>query len=113
GAKLRDLLKDVVVAVEEECDARRELVDFEPRVERRLHVGDPVRKRERNLLDRRAAFLAEVIAADRDRVPLRDTVLAIRESVGGQPDRSLGGVNKVPARDVLLENVVLRGAAQL
>ena len=41
GAELRDLLEDVVVAVEEERQARREVVDVEARVDRRLHVGDP------------------------------------------------------------------------
>jgi hypothetical protein len=40
-----------------------------PGVDRRLHVGDPVGERERDLLDRRAALLAEVVAGDRDRVP--------------------------------------------
>ena len=40
GAELRDLLEDVVVAVEEEGQARGEVVDGEAGVERRLHVGD-------------------------------------------------------------------------
>jgi hypothetical protein len=36
-----------------ERQPRREVVDREPRVDRRLHVRDPVRERERDLLHRR------------------------------------------------------------
>ena len=90
-----------------------ELVDLEPGVERRLHVGDPVGERERDLLDGRAALLAEVVAADRDRVPLRDPFVAVREQIGGQADRALGRIDEVAAGDVLLEDVVLGRAAQL
>ena len=113
GAELRHLLEDVVVAVEEERQPRREPVDLEAGVERGLHVGDPVGERERDLLDGRAPLLAEVVAADRDRVPLRDALVAVGEQVGGQPDRALGRIDVVPARDVLLEDVVLGRAAQL
>src|SRR4051794_12844600 len=113
GAELRDLLEDVVVAVEEEGQARGEVVDREPRVERRLHVGDAVGQREADLLHGAAALLAEVVAADADRVPLRHALLAVREEVGRQPHRALGRVDEVPAGDVLLEDVVLRRAPQL
>ena len=41
-AELRDLLEEVVVRVEEERQALAELVDVEPGVDRRLHVGDAV-----------------------------------------------------------------------
>src|SRR3712207_8718210 len=50
GAELGHLLEDVVVAVEEEGQARGELVDGQPDVERRLDVGDPARQREGHLL---------------------------------------------------------------
>ena len=112
-AELGDLLEDVVVAVEEERQPGRELVDLEPAGERRLGVGDRVREREGDLLHRRAALLADVVAGDRDRVPLRDPLGAVLEDVGGQPHRRLGRVDVVAARDVLLEHVVLDRAAQL
>ena len=80
---------------------------------RRLHVGDRVGEGEAHLLHGRAALLAHVVAGDRDRVPLRHPLAAVGEQVGGQPHRRLGRVDEVPARDVLLEDVVLRGAAQL
>src|SRR3954467_2001648 len=113
GAELRDLLEDVVVAVEEERQAGREVVDLQAGVERRLHVRHPARERERDLLHRAAALLAEVVAGDADRVPPGDVLPAVGEQVRGQPHRRPGREDEVPARDVLLEDVVLDGAAQL
>ena len=84
-----------------------------PAVERGLDVGDRVGEREGDLLDRRAALLADVVAGDRDRVPLRDVLAAVLEDVGGQPHGRLGRVDVVAARHVLLEHVVLDRAAQL
>ena len=67
-----DLLEEVVVRVEEERQPRREVVDVKPGGERRLDVGDAVGQREGELLDRGRAGLADVVAGDRDRVPLRN-----------------------------------------
>ena len=47
------------------------VVDVEPGVDAPLDVLDAVAQRERQFLQRRRARLADVIAADRDRVPLR------------------------------------------
>ena len=68
-AELRHLLEEVVVRVEEEREPRAELVGREARVDGGLAVGDPVRERERELLHRGRARLADVVAGDRDRVP--------------------------------------------
>src|ERR1700682_6222954 len=75
--------------------ARGEVIHLQARIERRLHVGDPRAEREGDLLDRRAALLAEVVAGDRDRVPARDPLGAILEDVGGEAHRGLGGVDVV------------------
>ena len=101
-AELGDLLKDVVVAVEEERQAGAELIDLQPGVQRCLDVGDRVRERERDLLDCRAALLADVVPGDRDRVPAGDVLLAVGKDVGRQPHRRLGWVDVVAAGDVLL-----------
>jgi hypothetical protein len=53
-----------------------------------------------------------VVAGDRDRVPLRHALAAVGEQVGRQAHRRLGRVDEVPARDVLLEDVVLGRAGQ-
>ena len=112
GAELRDLLEEVVVRVEEEREPGAERVGREARRHRRLAVGDPVRERERELLGGRRARLADVVARDRDRVPARDPLLAVGEQVGRQPHRGARREDVVPAGDVLLEDVVLDGAAQ-
>ena len=70
GAILGDLLEEVAVRVEEERHARHEVVDVEAGVDAPLHVLDAVAQRERQLLQRRRARFADVIAAHRDRVPL-------------------------------------------
>ena len=62
GAELRDLLEEVVVRVEEEREPGAERVGGEARGDRRLAVGDPVREREGELLRRRRARLADVVA---------------------------------------------------
>ena len=76
-------------------------------------VRDPVRERERELLHRGRARLADVVAGDRDRVPRRHPLGAVREEVGRDPHRRPRREDVVPARDVLLEDVVLHRAAQL
>ncbi len=113
GAELRDLLEHVVVAVEEEREAGREGVDLEAGVDGGLGVGDAGAEGEGDFLDGGAALLTEVVAGDRDRVPLRDVLLAVREEVGREPHGVLGRVDVVPAGDVLLEDVVLDRAAEL
>jgi hypothetical protein len=62
------------VRVEEERDLRHERVDVEPGVDAPLHVLEAVAQRERELLQRGRARLADVVAADRDRVPARHFV---------------------------------------
>src|SRR5213596_3458365 len=110
--ELRDFFDEVVVGVEEERELRRELVDREAGVERRADVGHTVGERERDLLDRGGARLAHVIPRDRDRVPARHVVPAVGEGVGDQPHRGGRGEDVGPARDVLLEDVVLHGPGQ-
>ena len=87
GAELGDLLEEVAVRVEEERDPRREVVDVEAGVDAVLHVLDAVAQRERQLLQRRRARLADVIPAHRDRVPARHFLGAEREDVGDEPHR--------------------------
>ncbi len=85
----------------------------QPRVERCLHVGDAVGERERDLLRGGRAGLAHVVAADRDRVPPRHPLAAVREQVGDQSHRRPGRVDVGASRRVLLEDVVLHGAADV
>ncbi len=64
GAVLRDLLEEVDVRVEEEAEARREVVDVEATLDRLLHVGEAILERERELLLGRRSGLADVVPGD-------------------------------------------------
>src|SRR5262245_45676672 len=98
--------------VEKERQSRRELVDLQPGVERGLDVGDAVRQRERDLLRCGRAGFADVVAGDRDRVPVRDLLCAISEDVGYDSQAGARGVDVCSASDVLLQNVVLYSAVE-
>ncbi len=113
GAELRHLLEEVVVRVEEEGQPRAEVVHRQPRCDRCFAVGDPVCEGERELLGRRRAGFANVVAGDRDRVPTGEGSGAVAEQVGRQPHRRSRREDVVSARGVLLEDVVLHRAAQL
>ena len=110
--ELGDLFEKIVVTVEEERQALSQAVDVEPRVDAGLHIGDRVGQREGNLLHRRRTRLADVIAADGDRVPLRQLVFAEREDVGHDPQRRARRVDVGAPRQVFLQDVVLNRAAQ-
>ena len=53
-----------------------------------------------------------MIAADVDRVPLRDLVDRVGDHVGDQPQRVLGREDVGAPREVLLDDVVLRRPGQ-
>ena len=110
GAELRDLLEEVVVRGEEERQPLAEPIDVEAGGARRLDVGDRVGERERHFLHRRRSGFADVVAADRDRVPVRQLALAPREDVRDDAQRVARRIDVGAARDVLLEDVVLNRA---
>ena len=57
------------------------------------------------------ACFADVISRNRDRVPLRNILRAIRKDVGDQAHRRTWWVHVGTARDVFLQQVILNGAA--
>ncbi len=65
GAVLGDLLEEVDLRVEEEAQARREVVDVQAALDGLLDVGQAVLERERELLRGGRAGLADVVARDR------------------------------------------------
>src|SRR3989304_2208735 len=68
---LGDLFEEVVLRVEDPGDARRDFVDAVPARLAGLDVGDGVGEGEGDLLGRGRAGVADVVAADADRVELR------------------------------------------
>ena len=111
--QLGNLLEEVVVDVPEEREARREFVDVEPARQAPLHVGEPVGQREGQLLGGGGPRLADVIARNRHRVPLRRVLRPPLEAVDDEAQRGLDGKAPRVLRHVLLEDVILDRAAQL
>ena len=112
GAQLGDLLEKVIVDVEEERQARREAVDVQPARQRRLDVSQTVGQRERQLLHRRRARFADVIARDRHGVEARNVPGRELDHVGDDAHRRLRRADPLFLRDELLEHVVLHRAAE-
>ena len=111
GAELGDLLEEIVVHVPEEAEPRREVVDLHPALEAALDVAEAVGQREGELLHRRRARLADVVAGDAHRIPVGIVLGAVLDRVD---DELKGGEHRkepLLLRDVFLENVVLKSAA--
>src|ERR1044072_6958165 len=91
---------------------RRERIDVEPARQALLDVGESVRQRERQLLGGRRSRFTDVIARDRNGVPLRHVPGGELDQVDDDPQA--GPRREAPAflRDVFLENVILQRAAQ-
>ena len=112
GAELGDFLEQVVVRGEEERETGSKVVDGQSCVDGPADVLHGIRERERKLLHRRGAGLADVIAGDRDGVPAGDLSGAEAEEFRDERQRRRGRIDVRAPRDVLLENVVLDGAAE-
>ncbi len=116
GAHLAHLLDEADARVHEEGDpgdhVAELLLGHLPGVADRVEYGDRRRHGVRDLLDGGGPGLLQVVAADVDRVPLGDAVDRVRDHVGGQPQRGPRREDVRPAREVLLDDVVLRGALE-
>ena len=108
-----DLLEEIIVRVEEEAEARTELVHIEAAPARPLDVLDAVIQSERQFLQRGRAGLANVVSADGNRVEAGREFRAELESVDHQPHRRRRRIDVFLLRDVFLENVVLNRAGNL
>src|SRR6185436_8468164 len=81
-------------------------------LQRSLNVGDAVGKSKGNFLNSSRAGFANVIAANRDRVPIRHLTRAKHKSVGDEAQRRSRRVNVSAPRNVLLKNIVLQRALE-
>src|SRR5262249_34034196 len=113
SAVLGDLFEQIVVGVEEEAEPRCEVVDRETAGNGLLYVVPAVGERERQLLCGGRAGFANVVAADRDCVPLRDVCGAVLDEIDDQPDRRLGRKHDFILSVELFEDVVLNRAAEV
>ena len=116
GAQLAHLLDEPHAGVDEERDPADHLAQVRgvdlARVTHRIEHGDRRRHRIRDLLHRRCARFLQVVAADVDRVPARHLADRVGDHVGDQPQRRAGREHVGPAREVLLDDVVLGRAGQ-
>ena len=105
--------KKSICALKKNDSARREVVDVQAAADGLLDVGQPVLERERELLRRRRAGLADVVAADAHRVPARHVARAPLDHVAQQAHRRVDREAPLLLGDVLLEDVGLDRAAQV
>ena len=112
GPVLRDLLEEVDVGVEEERQARGDRVDLQAGLPGELDVGEAVGEREGELLGRRGAGLADVVARDRDRVPPGHLGRREGHGVAHEAHRGPRREDELLLGLVLLQDVVLQGAPE-
>ena len=112
GAIFGDFFKKIVVRIEKERKARREIVHCQAPPDAPLDVFDAVTQRERELLNGRGAGLADMITADGDGIEPRRMACPKLERVNHQPQRRLGRIDVLLLRDVFLEDIVLKRPRQ-
>ena len=110
-ARERDVFH-VESAIEKERKARPELIDRDSARGEHFRVSKAVRERVGGLLHRRRSGLADVITADRDRIPARHFAGGELHHVGEKSERRLDRENRFVLRLDFLENVGLNRAAQ-
>ena len=117
GAHLADFGDEAQPGIDEEGDAADHLAEFLRRAfARRLHRvehGDRGGEREGQLLHRRRAGFLQVIGADIHRIPLRHFLGREQDHVLGQPHRRRRREHVGAARQIFLDDVVLRRAGEL
>ena len=113
GAELGDLHEEVHADVEEEAQARREVVNVEALAQRGADVFEPVGKRKRQFLDDGRAGFLDVIAGNGNGIELGHVLGRVFDDVGNDAHGGLGRIDISVADHELLENVVLDGAGKL
>ena len=112
-AEFGDLFQEIVVRVEEEGELGGKFIHIQPGLDGRLHVGDGIGQGESHFLHGGRAGLADVVAGDADRVPVRHFGLAVAEDIGDQAHGRRGREDICAAGNIFLQDVVLDRAAQL
>ena len=116
GAHLAKLGDEADAGVDEEADASHHLGEFGRRdLSRRLHPvqhGDGGGQREGQFLLGRGASFLQMVGADIHRIPLGNFAVGEGDDVGGQLQRRLRRKDIGAARQIFLDDVVLRRAGQ-
>ena len=112
-AELRNFLENIVVCVPEEGETSCKVVNVEAGLNGSLDVSDAVCNGECNFLRCCGTSLADVVARDGNRVPVRDVLGAIFKNVRDQAHGRARRENVSAACRILLQNVVLDRALEL
>src|SRR6266550_6232571 len=113
STKLCDLLEKIVVDVPEERKPRRERIDVEASRNSPLDVSESIGESERELLRGRRSRFANMVAGNRNSIPLRNVSCGPLEAIDDQSERWLNGINPRVLRHILFQNVVLNRSAKL
>ena len=111
GAIFGDFLEEVIVRIEEEGKARGKIVHLHPPRKAGIHISQAIGQGEGQLLHRRAAGFADVIARNADGVPQRHVLGAKLDRVHDQAHGMTGWEEEFFLGDELFENVVLQRPA--
>ncbi len=112
GAELGNLLEEVVVYVEEEGQARCELIDLQASLEGSIYIRQAVRNGEGQLLYGSCSGLANMVTTDADGIPAWHVARAKFDGIRDQAQRWFGREKKLFLCAVLLEYVVLQRTAK-
>src|SRR5215213_8808075 len=103
GPELADLLEEIYVRVEEEAQTRGEVVHVEARFYTGIDVREAVGKGKSKLLGGRAPRFADMVARDRDGIPLRHVLCGVDEHVFEHTHRGPRREEPLLLGDVFLE----------
>ena len=107
GAELGNLLKEVIMHIKEEGQARRKFIDLEPAFKSCFDIGQTIGKRKGQLLHSRSPSLAYMVAANTDRVPPGHIARAELDCIDHQAHRWLRREKKLLLCAILLQYIVL------
>ena len=110
-ARERDIFR-VESAIEKKRKTRAELIDGDAAPGEHFYVRESVRQRVGSLLHRRGTGFADVVAADRDRIPAWHLARGELDHISEKTQRRLDGENGFVLRLNFLKNVGLNCAAQ-
>ena len=98
--------------VPEERQTGRERIDVQAPRNSSFNVSEPVRECKRELLRGGGTCFANVVAADRDRIPLRNVLGGPLEAVHDKSEGRLDRIHPGVLGHVLFQDVVLNRSAQ-
>src|SRR6476660_9572713 len=79
-----NFFEKAVMGIEKEGNSRGKRVDIQAGFESGFDVRKRIRESERQFLNSRRACFADVISADRNRVPVRNLMFAVAKDIGDQ-----------------------------